>query len=562
MKSRTSRKPGRFIIAWLLAAVIFATIMPATTAFASSTPIPDTGWYYDNSAGTDFTISTANQLAGLAQIVNSGTDSFTGKTVTLGDDIDLTAYGTGYNSGAGWTPIGASGKYFSGTFDGDGHKVLNLHISGIADNSGFFGIISSANIVGLGIESAYVKGSMATGGLVGKIESGSIARCYYSGTVEGGFNTGGLVGESPGFTSITDCYSTGTVNGSNYVGGLVGRSGANVLNCYSTASVYASSKVGGLIGDAADGTRGSVTSSAALNSVVQGNNSVGRISPNITTYYQFNGNAALDSMSNGTGGAFEGGNTHDGLGGADISSEQVESAAFWTTAAPNWEAWDTDVWQFSDGGLPAFKPRNTPVIIPEGVTLVADTAGGEPGDEVDITVSLVDNPGVAGFSLVLGYDSSLLTPLSVTKNSALGGSVFVSNVNEIEDKSSLGGEITAVWAASQDVNVEELFTIRFRIGDVSIDDGEDIVTPVNVYIEELKYLSRQDVQAERQHGSVTINGPEIVVNTDLWGDVTVNDVVDIYDLIRFAKHTAEIPSEELTERGLYLADVDRNSDVD
>jgi hypothetical protein len=80
----------------------------------------------------------------------------------------------------------------------------------------------------------------------------------------------------------------------------------------------------------------------------------------------------------------------------------------------------------------------------------------------------------------------------------------------------------------------------------------------------MKYLSRADVLAERQPGSITValSGNGLTGDGDLWGDVNVDGVVDIYDLIRFAKYLAAVPAAELTARGLYLADVDRNDKVD
>ena len=50
----------------------------------------DLSWY--NGTDTEFTITTARQLAGLAQLVNDKTDTFSGKTVRLGADISLLRY--------------------------------------------------------------------------------------------------------------------------------------------------------------------------------------------------------------------------------------------------------------------------------------------------------------------------------------------------------------------------------------------------------------------------------------------------------------------------------------
>ena len=47
-------------------------------------------WY--NGTDTEFTITAARQLAGAAELVNSNTTDFTGKTIRLGADISLLRY--------------------------------------------------------------------------------------------------------------------------------------------------------------------------------------------------------------------------------------------------------------------------------------------------------------------------------------------------------------------------------------------------------------------------------------------------------------------------------------
>ena len=75
----------------------------------------NTDWY--NDTDTEFTLTTAEQLAGLAQIVING-NNFSGKTIKLGNDIDL--------AGKNWTPIGGDTKSFNGTFDGGEFSVNNM----------------------------------------------------------------------------------------------------------------------------------------------------------------------------------------------------------------------------------------------------------------------------------------------------------------------------------------------------------------------------------------------------------------------------------------------------
>ena len=154
---------------------------------------------------------------------------------------------------------GFQGIVFSGTFDGNDHKITNFTINGINGASfvGLFGyIVSGGNIKNLGLENCSVSGSSGSyyvGGLVG-YNSGGISDCYSTGAVSGSgsSNVGGLVGYTFSSSSISNCYSTGSVSGSSnvYVGGLVGFnfSSGNISNCYSTGAVSGSSNVGGLVG--------------------------------------------------------------------------------------------------------------------------------------------------------------------------------------------------------------------------------------------------------------------------------------------------------------------------
>ena len=77
----------------------------------------------DGSKDKPYLISNDMQLAKLAHDVNNGV-SFSGKYFKLTKDIDL--------SPALWTPIGSwnpkTPNFFAGKFDGDGHKISNMHI--------------------------------------------------------------------------------------------------------------------------------------------------------------------------------------------------------------------------------------------------------------------------------------------------------------------------------------------------------------------------------------------------------------------------------------------------
>ena len=249
---------------------------PPTTMWAD---VATTDWYNDND--TEFTVSTAEEFAGLSVLVAGGND-FSGKTLLINADIDL-----GANL---WTPIGVDNTLpFSGSVDGGGYTISNLFINmPDEDYVGLFGqctntTLSNFNLVNVYLRAKDTAGSLAgnfsinsnmtdchatgvdvvttsynIGGLVGGLISDShMLRCSSEGSVIGVNQVGGLVGSPWDLTSITECYSTGTVSASYLAGGLIGFStfafapnrNNTINNCYSRCDVSVSTgRVGGLVG--------------------------------------------------------------------------------------------------------------------------------------------------------------------------------------------------------------------------------------------------------------------------------------------------------------------------
>ena len=271
---------------------LLATLAIATGAWAQGNVwngTANTDWYGDGSE-TEFTITTAAQLAGLAELVNGGND-FAGRTITLGADIILNNT-TNWQDWATnppdneWTAIGLlidmqDEKQFNGTFDGAGFAVSGVYINNTSDGClGLFGILGSfGTIRNLGVVASYVKGvGTNVGGLVGYNE-GTIENSYATGNIEGKESVGGLVGSNFDGTiessyAIGNVVATGVVENSDYdfVGGLVGYNKGMVKNSYAIENVEATGKnlVGGLVG-ANDDT---IENSYATGNV-KGNESVG-----------------------------------------------------------------------------------------------------------------------------------------------------------------------------------------------------------------------------------------------------------------------------------------------
>ena len=99
---------------WLLLLALLLSALPNAAAAPAAAPA-DTGWYIPGSS--EFRLETADQLAGLAQLVNDGTEDFAGKTVVLGADVTLTGPWTPIGTAA-WAPAeAAAGRLAAGSYE-------------------------------------------------------------------------------------------------------------------------------------------------------------------------------------------------------------------------------------------------------------------------------------------------------------------------------------------------------------------------------------------------------------------------------------------------------------
>ena len=267
-------------------------------AFAEGTSVDnwdgsaDTSWYTSAPDASEYHISTAEQLAGLAQLVNTdpGTTNFAGKTFYLEKDLDL--------SGHEWISIGTGiggdrPEYsFCGVFDGQGHVISNLYshesyIEG-ADEShnlfrnALFGNVYNGEVKNLGVANAEIwidpKDDSAAGKgiLVDWMGKSKITNCWTSGSIYSGTkiekNIGGIVGVTVRDCTISGCYSTATLTGNftnsegyytepdpadwpfDTIGGIVGArfdGNLTVTDCWFDGKIVVNSiqaTVGGIVG--------------------------------------------------------------------------------------------------------------------------------------------------------------------------------------------------------------------------------------------------------------------------------------------------------------------------
>jgi len=252
--------------------LLFLSFIAGDDAWAKGNPAiwngkADTKWY--KASENEFTITTPEQLAGLAKLVNGGKD-FYRKTINLGANIMLNDTTDWQNwekkkPKNKWNPIGldeyiymghighltlASGtdSPFRGTFDGGGFAVSGVYVNG-GTRQGLFGYVEYGVIKNLGVTASYIRGGSQVGGLVGYFHNGKIINCHSNALVIGGLEVGGLAGYiSDSDSRIVSSYSTGTVTGTMWTGGLVGKGTGETISSYSSATVTGKEYVGGLLG--------------------------------------------------------------------------------------------------------------------------------------------------------------------------------------------------------------------------------------------------------------------------------------------------------------------------
>ncbi|WP_026451149.1 T9SS type A sorting domain-containing protein [Aequorivita capsosiphonis] len=228
---------------FLVLLLVSVTVAEAQTYPTTSwSDVADTSWY--NSGQDEFTLSTAEAFAGVAQLVADGT-TFEGKTINIGADIDL--------DGNLWTPIGDYPELFAGDVEGNNHTISNLWVNTPDDDyGGLFGYVVSTSFSNIKIDTAHIIGFDSNGTLVANLfDNGSVENCSAINiSITGKNNTGGLVGGLVQNSSISNSHAIGDVVGAVQVGGLLGSGYGGVLlkDSYSEGTVTGDFLAGGLVG--------------------------------------------------------------------------------------------------------------------------------------------------------------------------------------------------------------------------------------------------------------------------------------------------------------------------
>lgn len=199
-----------------------------------------------------YQISTAEQLKLFRDIVNGagGQTQNRGAYAVLTANIDL--------NNEPWTPIGnyteGNQIYYEGTFDGGGHTISGLNVTGEFVYAGLFGTVKDGTIKSLTVAGKVSPSNSQciVGGIVGYASNAVIKNCSNHCSVTGRATS--IIGGIAGFNSsgaIIDCYNVGTISGINYaeaIGGIVGSNSGTISNCYNVGTVSNDTSVGEIAG--------------------------------------------------------------------------------------------------------------------------------------------------------------------------------------------------------------------------------------------------------------------------------------------------------------------------
>lgn len=245
---------------FVLVFVIALSLCALTIGASAASSAPAGGGTADN----PYRIGTAEELKWFAGLVNGtltdDTQQNSAACAVLTADIDLN--GSAENK---FTPIGISGHYYTGTFDGMGYEIKGLYIDSNKNETKYVGLFGYIGVGGILRNIRVVDGSVSysgylstmdynnyVGGICGYSDYCVISECFNGGEVSGVDNTGGICGYNF-HGKIVNCHNKGNVS-SDYtygdVGGICGYNfgSGRISCCYSTGEITGSRDAAGVGG--------------------------------------------------------------------------------------------------------------------------------------------------------------------------------------------------------------------------------------------------------------------------------------------------------------------------
>lgn len=226
---------------------MLAAVMPAAATLQGA-----------GTATEPYLISTADELAWLAQEVNAGRGA--SYNAVLCNDIDL--------KDKEWTPIGKNSSYaYKDTFDGGGYTISGLKIDSTDQYQALFGYVKGGTIKNLTVVGSVTSSNKYTAGIVAYGSPVTVKNCTnkVSVTAKKGY-AAGVVAYAYTNSEVMDCTNKGAIIGcGDFVGGIVGTGGGikTISNCFNRGSVTNEGTPSGFA-YCTGGIAGSVSSSSTV----------------------------------------------------------------------------------------------------------------------------------------------------------------------------------------------------------------------------------------------------------------------------------------------------------
>lgn len=253
------------ILSMLLAMIMVVGMLPtvalAADTYTYPTSQPTLTWTGSGTEADPYVITTAQQLADLAWLVNNNMSAYQSAYYKLGGNIDL--------SGGTWTPIGYqasrnAARYFSGTFDGGSNTISGLNNVTCSGEKyvGLFGAVNSGTVKNLTVSGTFTTSYQYSAGICAYASKSTFENCVsqvnITCTSTSTPNLGGIIGYGSIDMVIRNCTNSGTISytgsSAGYISGICGHigKGSVVSGCSNSGAVTGKSSgnngTGGIVG--------------------------------------------------------------------------------------------------------------------------------------------------------------------------------------------------------------------------------------------------------------------------------------------------------------------------
>ena len=150
------------------------------------------------------------------------------------------------------------------------------------------------------------------------------------------------------------------------------------------------------------------------------------------------------------------------------------------------------------------------VVFASGPVFSVSSPSGLPGQEVEISVSISGNPGIAMFNIIMEYDKMMITPVSFESGNVITTGQIISNI--MDPGQTAPDSINIFWFNAFDLSADgELFTVKFLISNEAAGS-----IPVSISLKEICNQYLDNLEYQINNSVITVTGrPTTEQTTDI-----------------------------------------------